>query len=77
MSVNHHLLAKATTDSVLANFKSGKWKCINGVGKIFIVLVATQLFLLLMQHFTMMQKNSWYRLSSNHQQKPREEYLQD
>ena len=35
MSVNHHLLAKATTDSVLANFKSGKWKCINGVGKDF------------------------------------------
>lgn len=32
MSVNHHLLAKATTDSVLANFKSGAWKCVNDVG---------------------------------------------
>lgn len=32
MSVNHHLLAKTTTDSVLANFKSGAWKCINDVG---------------------------------------------
>lgn len=35
MSVNHHLLAKATTDSVLANFKSGAWKCVNDVGKDF------------------------------------------
>ena len=32
MSVNHHLLAKTTTDSVLANFKSGTWKCVNDVG---------------------------------------------
>jgi hypothetical protein len=32
MSVNHHLLAKATTDSVLANFKSGAWNCLNDVG---------------------------------------------
>jgi len=32
MSVNHHLLAKATTDSVLANFKSGAWKCCTDVG---------------------------------------------
>lgn len=32
MSVNHHLLAKTTTDSVLANFKSGAWKCVNDVG---------------------------------------------
>jgi hypothetical protein len=32
MSVNHHLLAKTTTDSVLANFKSGAWKCCTDVG---------------------------------------------
>lgn len=35
MSVNHHLLAKATTDSVLANFKSGAWKCCTDVGADF------------------------------------------
>lgn len=35
MSVNHHLLAKATTDSVLANFKSGAWKCCTDVGTDF------------------------------------------
>ncbi len=35
MSVNHHLLAKTTTDSVLANFKSGSWKCANNVGQDF------------------------------------------
>jgi hypothetical protein len=32
MSVNHHLLAKTTTDSVLAHFKSGAWKCVNDIG---------------------------------------------
>jgi hypothetical protein len=32
MSVNHHLLAKTTTDSILAKFKSSEWKCINNVG---------------------------------------------
>lgn len=35
MSLNHHLLAKATTDSVLANFKSGEWKCCSDVGTNF------------------------------------------
>ena len=35
MSVNHHLLAKATTDSVLANFKSGAWNCCTDVGTEF------------------------------------------
>jgi uncharacterized protein YnzC (UPF0291/DUF896 family) len=35
MSVNHHLLAKTTTDSVLANFKSGHWKCVNNIGQDF------------------------------------------
>jgi hypothetical protein len=35
MSVNHHLLAKATTDSVLAHFKSGVWKCCIDVGTDF------------------------------------------
>lgn len=28
MSMNHHMLAKTTTDSVLANFKSGSWRCL-------------------------------------------------
>ncbi len=32
MSINHHLLAKATTDSVLAKFKSGAWKCCGNIG---------------------------------------------
>ena len=32
--MNHHLLAKMTTDSVLAKFKSGEWKCC-GVGTNF------------------------------------------
>ncbi|KXK41086.1 MAG: hypothetical protein UZ05_CHB002003191 [Chlorobi bacterium OLB5] len=32
MSINHHLLAKTTTDSILANFKSGYWKCCVDVG---------------------------------------------
>lgn len=35
MSANHHLLAKATTDSVLAHFKSGAWKCVSDVGEDF------------------------------------------
>jgi len=35
MSVNHHLLAKTTTDSVLANFKSGNWTCLNNMGADF------------------------------------------
>jgi hypothetical protein len=35
MSVNHHLLAKATTDSILANFKSGAWNCCTDVGTEF------------------------------------------
>jgi|GEM_PF-1984226 len=32
MSLNHHFLAKATTDSVLAKFKSGEWKCCGNAG---------------------------------------------
>lgn len=28
MSMNHHMLAKTTTDSVLANFKAGSWRCL-------------------------------------------------
>ena len=32
MSVSHHLLAKSTTDSVLASFKSGAWKCCTDTG---------------------------------------------
>lgn len=33
--MTHHLLAKATTDSVLRKFKSEEWTCLNGVGKEF------------------------------------------
>jgi hypothetical protein len=32
MSINHHLLAKTTTDSILANFKSGAWQCCVNIG---------------------------------------------
>ena len=32
MSINHHLLAKTTTDSILAKFKSGDWKCCGDMG---------------------------------------------
>ncbi|MFY7003468.1 hypothetical protein [Acinetobacter pittii] len=28
MSMNHHMLAKTTTESVLANFKTGSWRCL-------------------------------------------------
>ena len=33
--MNHHILAKATTDSVLRKFKSEEWSCYNGIGKDF------------------------------------------
>lgn len=32
MIANHHLLAKTATDSILANFKSGTWKCCTNIG---------------------------------------------
>jgi hypothetical protein len=32
MSANHHLMAKATTDSILANFKAETWTCVSGMG---------------------------------------------
>ena len=32
MSMNHHLLAKTTTDSILAKFKLDEWKCCGNVG---------------------------------------------
>lgn len=35
MSINHHLLGKVTTDSILAKFKSGEWKCCGDVGTNF------------------------------------------
>ena len=35
MSLNHHLLAKLTTDSALAKFKSGEWMCYNDIGQNF------------------------------------------
>lgn len=35
MSLNHHILAKATTDAVLAKFKCGEWSYGNGFGQDF------------------------------------------
>ena len=35
MQMNHHILAKATTDSVLRKFKSEEWSCYNNIGKDF------------------------------------------
>lgn len=35
MSINHHLLAKITTDKILSHFKSGNWTTINKAGKDF------------------------------------------
>lgn len=35
MSLNHHLLAKCTTDAVLSHFKSGNWSCCNSIGENF------------------------------------------
>ena len=32
MSINHHLLAKTATDSILAKFKSGVWQCCGTAG---------------------------------------------
>ncbi len=32
MSINHHFLAKTTTDSILAKFKTGHWKCCGEYG---------------------------------------------
>ena len=32
MSINHHLLAKTTTDKILYNFKSAAWSSVNGTG---------------------------------------------
>lgn len=36
MELNHHILAKRTTDAVLFKFKSEKWTCVNGIGKDFL-----------------------------------------
>lgn len=35
MQMNHHILAKATTDSVLSKFKTEEWTCHKGNGKDF------------------------------------------
>lgn len=35
MSLNHHILAKTTTDAVLARFKSAAWTCLDGIGTDF------------------------------------------
>lgn len=33
--MNHHILAKTTTDSILSKFKSEEWACVNGLGRDF------------------------------------------
>lgn len=35
MQMNHHILAKTTTDSILNKFKTEEWNCCNGIGKGF------------------------------------------
>ena len=35
MQMNHHILAKTTTDSILNKFKSEEWDCCGGIGKDF------------------------------------------
>ena len=35
MEMNHHILAKTTTDSILSKFKSEEWEVRNGLGKDF------------------------------------------
>jgi len=35
MPMNHHVLAKVTTDAVLQNFKTGKWQCAGNSGANF------------------------------------------
>ena len=35
MSINHHLLAKITTDSILKKFKEDDWKCCGNIGTDF------------------------------------------
>lgn len=35
MQMNHHILAKTTTDSILYHFKEESWNCCNGIGKDF------------------------------------------
>ena len=32
MEMNHHIMAKATTDAILDHFKSGKWTCCGNMG---------------------------------------------
>lgn len=35
MQMNHHILAKTTTDSILRKFKTEEWRCCNGLGRNF------------------------------------------
>lgn len=35
MLLNHHILAKKATDSVLSKFKNGEWLCCSTYGKNF------------------------------------------
>ena len=35
MEMNHHIMAKATTDSILSKYKSGEWSCYDNIGKDF------------------------------------------
>lgn len=33
MEMNHHIMAKTTTDAILSKFKSEEWECCGGIGK--------------------------------------------
>lgn len=35
MQMNHHIMAKTTTDAILSKFKSEEWNCCRGIGKDF------------------------------------------
>ena len=44
MQMNHHILAKTTTDSILGKFKSEEWKCQSNIGKDFFKVATTASF---------------------------------
>lgn len=35
MELNHHIMAKTSTDAILSHFKDGSWKCVKTLGKNF------------------------------------------
>lgn len=35
MELNHHIMAKTSTDAILSHFKDGSWKCAKTLGENF------------------------------------------